>query len=36
VEVQIRKASHFLRDALKKKWTLLIIGLFNNFLDIFQ
>jgi RNA polymerase sigma-70 factor (family 1) len=36
VEVQIRKASHFLRDALKKKWTLLFIGLVQNFPDFFQ
>lgn len=35
VEVQIRKASHFLRDVLKKKWTLVLISLCNNLLDLF-
>lgn len=30
VEVQIRKASHFLRDLLKQKWTLLIIGVLSQ------
>lgn len=30
VEGQIRKASHFLRDLLKNKWTLLVIGLFTD------
>jgi RNA polymerase sigma-70 factor (ECF subfamily) len=27
VEVQIRKASHFVRDLLRSKWTLLLIGI---------
>ncbi|MES2731133.1 MAG: RNA polymerase sigma-70 factor [Bacteroidota bacterium] len=31
IEVQIRKASHFLRDVLKKKWLLLVVALFDQF-----
>lgn len=32
VEVQVRKASHFLRNALRDKWTLLVLwGVFRHF-----
>jgi RNA polymerase sigma-70 factor (family 1) len=36
VEVQIRKASHFLRDVLKKKWILFLIALCNPLLEVFH
>ncbi len=32
VEVQIRKASHFVRDLLRSKWTLLLVGLVSRLL----
>ncbi len=32
VEVQIRKASHFVRDLLRTKWTLLLLGVLSRLL----